>query len=170
MCIMSLFIPPDEKNEQLRQTYELKAQEYMSRAEELKTAIKHGTDPDQGQAGGGSAVAKHGSGGGGDQDQETKKLQGALQGTVLLKITRISSHVCGSCSIYIHIHIVWMVIFSCNAGSILEEKPNVKWSDVAGLEKAKAALKEAVVMPVRFPQLFTGKRKPWKGILMYGVS
>eukprot|EP00823_Brevimastigomonas_motovehiculus_P008523 TRINITY_DN782_c0_g1_i1.p1 TRINITY_DN782_c0_g1~~TRINITY_DN782_c0_g1_i1.p1 ORF type:complete len:456 (+),score=108.86 TRINITY_DN782_c0_g1_i1:191-1558(+) len=53
-------------------------------------------------------------------------------------------------------------------GAIVMEKPNVKWEDVAGLEQAKNLLKEAVVLPVRFPQLFTGKRKPWKGILMYG--
>jgi len=54
------------------------------------------------------------------------------------------------------------------AGSILAEKPNVKWSDVAGLELAKESLKEAVILPTRFPQLFVGKRKPWKGILLYG--
>lgn len=40
---------------------------------------------------------------------------------------------------------------------------------VAGLELAKEALKEAVILPVKFPQLFTGKRKPWKGIMLYGV-
>ena len=51
---------------------------------------------------------------------------------------------------------------------ILTSKPNVKWSDVAGLEAAKEALKEAVILPVKFPQLFTGKRRPWKGILLYG--
>ena len=54
------------------------------------------------------------------------------------------------------------------SGCLVSEKPNVKWSDVAGLDKAKEALKEAVVLPIRFPQLFQGKRKPWKGILLYG--
>ncbi|GFR02938.1 vacuolar protein sorting-associated protein 4B [Trichonephila clavata] len=53
-------------------------------------------------------------------------------------------------------------------GAIVMEKPNVKWSDVAGLEGAKEALKEAVILPIKFPHLFTGKRKPWKGILLYG--
>ena len=52
--------------------------------------------------------------------------------------------------------------------AILEEKPNVKWSDVAGLDVAKEALKEAVILPVKYPQFFTGKRKPWNGILLYG--
>jgi vacuolar protein-sorting-associated protein 4 len=52
--------------------------------------------------------------------------------------------------------------------AILSEKPDVKWDDVAGLEGAKDALNEAVILPVKFPQFFTGKRKPWSGILLYG--
>ena len=50
------------------------------------------------------------------------------------------------------------------------EKPNIKWSDVAGLEGAKDALKEAVILPIKFPHLFTGKRQAWRGILLYGVT
>ena len=53
--------------------------------------------------------------------------------------------------------------------AIITEKPNVKWEDVAGLEKAKATLQEAVILPTKFPQLFVGKIKPWNGILLYGV-
>ena len=53
-------------------------------------------------------------------------------------------------------------------GAILTDKPDVKWEDVAGLEGAKEALKEAVILPIKFPHLFQGKRQPWKGILLYG--
>ena len=49
--------------------------------------------------------------------------------------------------------------------AIIHEKPNVKWEDVAGLESAKATLKEAVVLPKKFPDIFVGIRKPWKGVL-----
>uniref|UniRef100_A0AAY4A6K0 vesicle-fusing ATPase n=1 Tax=Denticeps clupeoides TaxID=299321 RepID=A0AAY4A6K0_9TELE len=53
-------------------------------------------------------------------------------------------------------------------GAIVMEKPNVQWNDVAGLEGAKEALKEAVILPIKFPHLFTGKRTPWRGILLFG--
>ncbi|CAF0730036.1 unnamed protein product [Adineta ricciae] len=52
-------------------------------------------------------------------------------------------------------------------GAIVTD-PNVTFADVVGLEQAKEALKEAVILPVKFPQLFQGKRKPWAGILLYG--
>ncbi|CAN6816161.1 hypothetical protein Bca4012_002829 [Brassica carinata] len=52
--------------------------------------------------------------------------------------------------------------------AIVREKPNVKWTDVAGLESAKQALQEAVILPVKYPQFFTGKRRPWRAFLLYG--
>ncbi|KAN0063146.1 Vacuolar protein sorting-associated protein 4 [Thecaphora frezii] len=54
------------------------------------------------------------------------------------------------------------------SSAVLSETPNVKWDDVAGLHTAKEALKEAVILPIKFPQMFVGKRTPWRGILMYG--
>eukprot|EP01134_Creolimax_fragrantissima_P008182 CFRG8182T1 len=53
-------------------------------------------------------------------------------------------------------------------GAIVSEKPNVKWDDVCGLEGAKEALKEAVILPLKFPHLFKGNRTPWRGILLFG--
>lgn len=52
--------------------------------------------------------------------------------------------------------------------AIVQEKPNIKWEDVAGLEMAKKTLQEAIILPVKFPDIFVGIRKPWKGILLYG--
>jgi vacuolar protein-sorting-associated protein 4 len=54
------------------------------------------------------------------------------------------------------------------ASAIVTETPNVSWDDVKGLENAKEGLKEAVVLPIRFPQLFDEVRQPWRGILLYG--
>lgn len=51
---------------------------------------------------------------------------------------------------------------------IKREDLKVTWDDVAGLEGAKEALKEAVILPTKFPQLFEGERKPWTGIMLYG--
>ncbi len=59
-------------------------------------------------------------------------------------------------------------IESAISSVIVREKPNVKWEDVAGMESAKAALREAIILPMSRPDLFKGARKPWKGILMFG--
>ncbi|CAK9858664.1 unnamed protein product [Sphagnum jensenii] len=45
---------------------------------------------------------------------------------------------------------------------------DVQWSSIKGLENAKRLLKEAVVMPIKYPQYFTGLLTPWKGILLFG--
>ena len=54
------------------------------------------------------------------------------------------------------------------SGTIVTESPNVKWKDIAGLEHVKQALREAIVLPIIKPDLFTGARRPWSGILLFG--
>lgn len=51
---------------------------------------------------------------------------------------------------------------------ILIVNPKVRFDDVIGLEHAKQALREMVILPLSKPKLFTGLRKPSKGLLMYG--
>lgn len=51
---------------------------------------------------------------------------------------------------------------------ILDVNPSVRWGDIANLESAKHLLQEAVVMPVKYPELFQGILRPWKGILLFG--
>jgi SpoVK/Ycf46/Vps4 family AAA+-type ATPase len=49
---------------------------------------------------------------------------------------------------------------------VLQEKPNVNWNQVVGLEPAKKAIKEAIVYPVERPDLFP---LGWpRGILLFG--
>lgn len=126
-----------EKNPKLKDLIKTKMEEYLERAEKLKTHIQSADGSKKGR----QAVGANGKQSGGDDqptqngdgdDAETKKLRGALN------------------------------------GAILAETPNVSWDDVAGLEGAKESLKEAVILPIKFPHLFTGKRTPWRGILLYG--
>ncbi|MGV9170908.1 MAG: AAA family ATPase, partial [Promethearchaeia archaeon] len=55
--------------------------------------------------------------------------------------------------------------------TITTRKPNVAMSDVAGLDDVKNTIHDAVVTPIKHPELFKGKaRQPWKGILLYGPA
>lgn len=51
---------------------------------------------------------------------------------------------------------------------ILDTNPNVSWDDVASLNEAKRLLHEAVVLPMLIPGYFTGIRKSWRSVLMFG--
>jgi len=50
--------------------------------------------------------------------------------------------------------------------TVLREKPNVKWEDIADLKNAKRAIEEAIIYPVKRPDLFP---LGWpRGILFFG--
>ena len=51
---------------------------------------------------------------------------------------------------------------------ILVENPNVRFTDIVGLDDAKRLLKEAVLIPLKYPHFFTGILEPWRGVLLFG--
>ncbi|KAJ9505934.1 hypothetical protein QJQ45_017013 [Haematococcus lacustris] len=130
-----------EKNVKAREAITGKFKEYLARAEYLKGLT--GTESNGADAGAAAAqkVRKPGAGKE-DDDKEKDKMKASLTGAILLEKPNVK---------------LWLYL-----GVVAQ------WDDVAGLEGAKEALKEAVILPVKFPQFFTGKRKPWSGILLYG--
>ncbi|KAF2501394.1 vacuolar protein sorting-associated protein-like protein VPS4 [Lophium mytilinum] len=129
-----------EKNNKSKEMIRAKVAEYMARAEKLK---KHLEENDKGNRKKPSAVGANGkvtsgSGKGKGDDEDEEQDPESKK------------------------------LRNALQGAVLSEKPNIKWEDVAGLDAAKEALKEAVILPIKFPHLFTGKRQPWKGILLYG--
>ncbi|KAH0478429.1 MAG: uncharacterized protein KVP18_002561 [Porospora cf. gigantea A] len=101
-----------QPNKTLREKLVQKMQVYIDRAELLKGYIQNGLE---------EAL-----------DEDTSKLRGALESTVLV------------------------------------EKPKVQWADVAGLDEAKRVLREVVVLPKRFPEVFRNGIRPWGAVLLYG--
>ncbi|KAI9779619.1 MAG: Vacuolar protein sorting-associated protein 4 [Geoglossum umbratile] len=130
-----------EKNAKSKEMIRVKAAEYMERAEKLKN---HLADADKGTRKKPSAVGANGKVSGGSGKAKKGDSDDDDQDPESKKLR------------------------GALAGAILSDKPNVRWEDVAGLEGAKEALKEAVILPIKFPHLFTGKRQPWRGILLYG--
>nr|POE99054.1 protein suppressor of k(+) transport growth defect 1 [Quercus suber] len=52
--------------------------------------------------------------------------------------------------------------------SYFEKLSNVKLDDVGGLQDCKRVLMEAAIWPRKYPQFFTGNRKPWRTVLLFG--
>lgn len=44
----------------------------------------------------------------------------------------------------------------------------LRWADIHGCEEAITALQQATLLPKRFPQFFTGVRRPWRRLLLFG--
>eukprot|EP01018_Ginkgo_biloba_P020316 Gb_14760 [translate_table: standard] len=127
-----------EKNPKIKEAITQKFTEYLRRAEEIRAVLDDGGNPGP-AANGDAAVATRAKTKPGNKDGDG---DGEDPEQAKLRAGLNSA--------------------------IIREKPNVKWSDVAGLESAKQALQEAVILPVKFPQFFTGKRRPWKAFLLYG--
>jgi transitional endoplasmic reticulum ATPase len=52
---------------------------------------------------------------------------------------------------------------------IYVEVPNVKWSDIGGLEEAKQQLREAVEWPLKYPEIYEKMGvRPTRGVLLFG--
>eukprot|EP00899_Mesostigma_viride_P006631 jgi/Mesvir1/1596/Mv14564-RA.1 len=51
---------------------------------------------------------------------------------------------------------------------IVDKSQAVHWDDIAGLQLAKQALKEMVILPTKRSDIFTGLRSPARGLLLYG--
>lgn len=124
-----------------KESIRLKCVQYLERAEKLKTFLKKSKDKKKPVASsGGGKESNKGSGKDGNKEDSSDEEDDAETKKLRGQLN----------------------------SAIVMEKPNVQWSDVAGLDSAKEALKEAVILPIKFPHLFTGKRKPWSGILLYG--
>lgn len=54
------------------------------------------------------------------------------------------------------------------ASDIIDTSPAISWADISGLDTAKKALYETVVLPIARADIFTGLRAPPRGILLYG--
>ncbi|XP_058819248.1 fidgetin-like protein 1 isoform X2 [Topomyia yanbarensis] len=51
---------------------------------------------------------------------------------------------------------------------IMDRLTPLTWDDIAGLDYAKTTIQEAVVWPILRPDIFTGLRRPPRGILLFG--
>ncbi|KAL9926980.1 fidgetin [Glossina fuscipes fuscipes] len=61
-----------------------------------------------------------------------------------------------------------MKIVEMVTNEIIHELKSIDWCDIAGLDYAKSIIKEAVVYPLLRPDIFTGLRRPPRGILLFG--
>lgn len=51
---------------------------------------------------------------------------------------------------------------------VVQANPTVGWDDIAELGGVKRVLSESLVLPLKYPEFFTGLLSPWKGVLLYG--
>jgi vacuolar protein-sorting-associated protein 4 len=123
-------------NEQTKQKIRAKVESYLKRAEELKNMAKQGPVKKK-------ALADDGAGRGNSRDNKDDDESGDPEKKRMIQKFEGKFH-------YIQYFCSLPIV-----GAIVTD-PNVSFADVIGLEQAKEALKEAVILPVKFPQLFQG--------------
>ncbi|KAH8235455.1 hypothetical protein KR032_000590 [Drosophila birchii] len=62
----------------------------------------------------------------------------------------------------------WQSLAELVKTSILREEINLRWTDVCGNQRAIELIKEAVLTPIEYPQLFAHGLKPWRSLLLHG--
>ena len=130
-------------NDQMKQNIRGKVTSYVKRAEEIKGLSKNGNATKKkpvADTTGNSKNSKDGKGGGDDDesgDPERRRMMQKFEG---LSVSSTDT---------------FAFLRRLLSGAIVTN-PNVSFNDVVGLEQAKEALKEAVILPVKFPQLFKG--------------
>ncbi|ALC48833.1 CG10793 [Drosophila busckii] len=62
----------------------------------------------------------------------------------------------------------WQLLAQLVKTSILSEDIKLKWSDICGNQQAIELVKEAVLTPIDYPQLFAHGLKPWRSLLLHG--
>lgn len=142
-----------EKNDKLKELIRNKFTEYLDRAEKLKQHLNNAKADDGGKSAIGANGSEKGIAPGGKKYVPHKRPSSSTD-----PLSRDDDDADPETK----------RLRAGLASAILSETPNVSWDDVAGLQTAKDSLKEAVILPIKFPQLFTGKRTPWRGILLYG--
>ena len=57
---------------------------------------------------------------------------------------------------------------SSSNATVNESQDQVSFDGIAGLDEAKQIVNEGIVLPLLMPDIFSGMRVPWKGILLFG--
>ncbi|XP_030381404.1 katanin p60 ATPase-containing subunit A-like 2 [Scaptodrosophila lebanonensis] len=62
----------------------------------------------------------------------------------------------------------WQVIAELVKTTIMHGDSKLRWADVCGNQHAIELIKEAVITPLEYPQLFAQGLKPWRSLLLHG--
>lgn len=62
----------------------------------------------------------------------------------------------------------WQNLAELVKSTILNDNLKLKWSDICGNNQAIEIIKEAVLTPIKYPQLFSSTLKPWRSVLLHG--